>query len=228
MQPYGLADAWGADRTELLRLLVGAERQGALHHTWEVMCPNCRVPTVRTGTLAGLPDRVHCDTCGIAYDTDLERWVELRYSVAPELRAAKDEVYCIGSPSNAPHIWAQQYLLPGTERTFSLTLPGEAFRVRALRVNQVCPFEPDDSGGRDATFTYRPDGWFQMRQGFRPGSVTVRFRNEAPYVIVVVLELVRSDPRAITAAQVMSLPDLRAVMGAEKGEPVVSATRVRS
>jgi len=215
MQPYGLADAWGADRAEMLRLLVGAERQGALHHTWEVMCPNCRVPTVRTSTLAGVPDRLHCDTCGIAYDTDLERWVELRYSVTPQLRPATNEVYCIGSPANAPHVWAQHYLLPGTERTFSLTLPQEEFRVRALRINRVCPLEPDADATGEATFTYRQDGWFQIRQGFRPGPVTVRLRNEAPHVAVVVLERVQADPRAITAAQVMRQPEFFEIAGAD-------------
>jgi len=213
MQPYGLADAWGAERAEVLRLLAGAERQGALHHTWEVMCPNCRVPTVRTSTLAGVPDRLHCDTCGIAYDTDLERWVELRYSVTPQLRPATNEVYCIGGPANAPHVWAQHYLLPGTERTFSLMLPREEFRVRALRVNRVCPLEPDADAPGEATFTYRQDGWFQIRQGFQPGLVTVRLRNEAPHVAVVVLERVQADPRAITAAQVMRVPALREIAG---------------
>jgi|WetSurMetagenome_2_1015567.scaffolds.fasta_scaffold11722_7 adenylate cyclase len=219
MQPYGLADAWGADRPEMLRLLVGAERQGALHQTWEVMCPNCRVPTVRSSTLAGVPERFHCDTCGIAYDTDLERWVELRYSVTTQLRPAKDEVYCIGGPANAPHIWAQHYMLPGTERTFSLTLPEEALRVRALRVNLVCPLEPDDAATGDATFTYRQDGWFQIRQGFRPGLVTVRLRNEAPHVAVVVLERVQPDPRAITAAQVLREPELLGIPGNDGARP---------
>jgi len=217
-----------ASDAEVLRLLVGAERQGALHHTWEVMCPNCRVPTVRTSTLAGVPDRLHCDTCGIAYDTDLERWVELRYSVTPQLRPATNEVYCIGGPANAPHVWAQNYMLPGTERTFSLTLPEEAFRVRVLRVNRICPLEPNHAAAGDATFTYRPDGWFQIRQGFRPGPVTVRLRNEAPHVAVVVLERVQADPRAITAAQVMRQSEFREIAGADVAPPGTSSDGVEA
>jgi hypothetical protein len=211
MQPFGLADAWGADRSELLRVFIEAERQGALYHSWEVMCPNCRVATTRATSLDGVPERFHCDGCGIAYDTDLERWVELRYSVHTRLRAAKDEVYCIGGPANTPHIWAQHYLLSGTERIFSLALPDEAFRVRVLRLNHACPLEPEVAATGEATFAYRPDGWFQMRQAFRPGPVTVRLRNEAPHVVVAVLEQVRPDPRAITAAQVMRLPEFREV-----------------
>jgi adenylate cyclase len=215
MQPFGLADAWGADRSELLRLLIQAERAGALFHTWEVMCPNCRVATTRATTLARVPERFHCDACGIAYDADLEEWVELRYSVHARLRAATDEVYCIGGPANTPHVWAQFYLLSGTERVFSLTLPDDAFRVRALRLNQTCPLDPDTAAGSEAAFTYRQDGWLQMRRKFRPGPITVRLRNEASHVVVVVLERVQRDPRAITAAQVMRVPEFRELAGLE-------------
>jgi len=217
MQPFGLADTWGADRSETLRLFVRGERQGGLYHTWEVMCPNCRVPTARAAALAGVPERFHCDACGIAYDTDLERWVELRYSVHARLRAATDDVYCVGGPANTPHIWAQAYLLAGTERVLSVTLPDETFRVRALRLNHACPLEPDGALDSEAAFTYRQDGWLQMRQAFRPGPVTVRLRNEAPHVVVAVLERVQRDPRAITAAQVMRLPEFRELAGLEGG-----------
>jgi adenylate cyclase len=215
MQPYGLADGWGVDRRELLRLFVRAERQGALYHTWEVMCPNCRVPRAHATALADVPARFHCDGCGIAYDANLEESVELRYSVHPALRPAKDEVYCIGGPANTPHVWAQQYLPAGTERIVSLGLTDEPFRIRALRTNQTCPLEPEVGGSASVTFTYRPDGWFQMRQQFRPGPVSIRLRNEAAHLVVPVVEQVRWDPRAITAAQVLRAPDFQEVAALE-------------
>lgn len=217
MQPFGLADGWGADRKELLRLLVQAERDGAVSHSWEVMCPNCRVATTRASTLSGVPERFHCDTCGVAYDADLERSVELRYSVRDELRRTTDDVYCIGGPANTPHIWAQHYLLPGTERVFSLNLPNDDFRVRALRLRHTCPLTPDAAADSQVAFTYRQDGWFQMRQQVRPGRVTVRLRNEAPHVVVTVLERVQWDPRAITAAQVMRQGEFRDVLRLDGG-----------
>jgi hypothetical protein len=212
MQPFGLADGWGAERRELLRLLVQAERDGGLYHTWEVMCPNCRVATTRAASLAGVPGRFHCDTCGVAFDADLERWVELRYSVRNELRRTTDDVYCIGGPANTPHIWAQHYMLPATERVFSLVLPADEFRVRALRLGHTCPLNTDPAAGSQVTFTYRPDGWFEMRQHVRPGPITVRLRNEAPHVVVMVLERVQRDPRAITAAHVMRQAEYQEIL----------------
>lgn len=216
MQPYALADGWGAERAEVLRLCIQAARLGALYHTWEIMCPNCRVPKAEAAALSGVPARFHCDGCGVEYGTDLAQNVELRYSIHPSLRPAKDEIYCIGGPANFPHIWVQQYLPPGTERAVRVVLPGEGFRVRALRVNVTCPLEPDSAGPAEATFTYRDDGWYQMRQTFSPGTVTVRLRNETAGIMVAVIEQIRRDPRAITAAQAMLLPEFRE---AAQGDP---------
>jgi hypothetical protein len=209
MQPFGLADGWGADRADALRLFATAARLGGLVFTWEVMCPNCRVPREGAATIAGLAGRYHCDVCAVEYDADLARNVELRYSVHPSLRPAKEEVHCIGGPANFPHVWVQQYLLPGTERTLSVGLKDEAFRVRALRTNLTCPLDPVQGAPQEVAFTCRDDGWYQIRQTFSPGPVTVRFRNETSHVVVAIIEQVQWDPRAITAAQVMALPEFR-------------------
>lgn len=207
MQPFGLADAWGAGRADILRLCIQAVRMGCLYHTWEVMCPNCRIPKASASTVAGIPQQFHCDACGIDYAADLARSVELRYSVHPSLRAAKDDVYCIGGPAYTPHVWVQQYLLPGTERVVSAKLADEPFRARALRANAICPLEPDAAGPPEVALTYRGDGWLQMQQRFRPGGVIIRLRNETAGVVVAVIEQEQWDPRAITAAQVLSLPE---------------------
>ena len=212
MQPYAIADGWGVERPEVLRLFMQAARLGGLSYTWEVMCPNCRVPHGQPGSLTDVPCSVHCDACAIDYGADLTQNVELRYSVHPSLRAAKNEIYCIGGPANSPHVLLQQYLLPGSERTLSVTLPNETFRVRALRVHAICPLEPDADGSSDVAFSYRDDGWYQLRQRFLPGRVHVQFRNETSHVVVVVIEQTRWDPRAITAAQAMSLPEFREVI----------------
>jgi hypothetical protein len=92
----------------------------------------------------------------------------------------------------------------------------------------VCPLEPEADATGEATFTYRQDGWFQIRQGFRPGPVTVRLRNEAPYVAVVVLERVQADPRAITAAQVMRQPVFFEIAGADVASRGASSAGVEA
>lgn len=81
--------------------------------------------------------------------------------------------------------------------------------------HMACNLEADPEGSSEVAFTYRDDGWFQMQQRLRPGPVAIRFRNETSRVVVAVIEQEPWDPRAITAAQVLSLPDFREVAGVE-------------
>ena len=200
------------------RLFLGAERLGALFHTWEILCPNCRVSKMATRSAEGVPPRFHCDLCAVDYEADLARNVELRFSVHPRLRPASAQVYCLGGPANFPHIWAQLYMLPRTERVFSLELVAEAFRARSLRQNRVCPLEPDAGAPGEVVLTYREDGWYQLRQRFRPGQVSMRLQNETDAVVVLVVEQVRWDPFAITAAEAMSNPLFQTVRQVEGPE----------
>ena len=215
MQPLALAQGWGADRDETVRLFLWAEHLGALFHTWEILCPHCRVSKVAAQSVDGVPPRFHCDLCAVDYEADLARNVELRFSVHPRLRPAAEQVYCLGGPANFPHIWAQVYMLPRTERVFSVELAAETFRARSLRQNRVCPLEPDAGAPGETVLTYRPDGWNQMGQRFRPGRVSMRLQNETEAVVVLVIEQERWDPYAITAAEAMSNPLFQAVQQAE-------------
>jgi adenylate cyclase len=86
--------------------------------------PELPVPKAETGSLAELPVRFHCDTCGITYDADLDQRVELRFSVHPAIRKADGLVYCIGGPLRMPHTLAQQYIQPHEDRQVDLALTG--------------------------------------------------------------------------------------------------------
>ena len=86
---------------------------GLLDLTWSVLCPVCRTVREDSGRLRQLPSRVHCDTCDIAFDTDLARSVEIRFAVNPAVRRAERARYCIGGPANSPSVVAQLRLEPG-------------------------------------------------------------------------------------------------------------------
>src|SRR5690349_15659676 len=86
IRPFALADLWGTDRLDVLRMFLYATSAGVFELRWELMCPNCRVAKAETGSLAQLPVQYHCDTCGITYDADFDQRVELRFSIHPAIR----------------------------------------------------------------------------------------------------------------------------------------------
>lgn len=215
MRPYELAAAWNTDSHETLRLFLHATRAGILNLIWEMMCPNCRVPKEEYNTLGMLTNQFHCDLCGVSYEADFERFVELRFSVHPAIREVRDVIYCLGSPARAPHILAQQYLEPGMEREFELPLDAEDYRIRTLASNHISSLVHTHTGQESIDLIYHDGVWSRPENPFKPGPVRFRLKNDSADVIVAVVERVRWDPLALTAAEVTTLQEFRNLFSSE-------------
>jgi len=224
VRAFELADTWGVDRLEVLRLLLYATKAGALQLGWQVMCPNCRIPKAAVATMSELPNRYHCDTCGIAYDVDFDQRVEVRFSVHPGVRRASDAVYCIGGPLRMPHVVAQQYLRPQEDRPLDVELE-HRLRLRAVAGARTLVLRPGRTGGRTArvTVTYAEGRWAgphsmtdtETGDLVVPAGARVVVRNQTGGPLLVVLEEVDSTGGETTATQVTALQEFRDLFGAE-------------
>ena len=199
----------------VLRLFLYATKVGLLTLKWEMMCPNCRVPKVEYDTLRFLETRYHCDLCGVDFEADFERYVELRFSVHPAIRQATDATYCIGGPRNAPHIVAQQYLEPGETQEVGYGWGQKCYgSVRYAPIRRYsshrppCRTDPVD-------LVYDDDGWTPAHLAYGPGRVVLRLHNRTSRVLVAVLERLEWDPYATTALQVTTMQEFRDLFAAE-------------
>jgi class 3 adenylate cyclase len=224
IRPFALAGTWGADRMEVLRLFLYATRVGIFELRWEVMCPNCRVPKVESAGLAQLPDRFHCDTCGIGYDVDFDQRVELRFTVHPRVRQAQDLVYCIGGPLRVPHVMAQLYLRPQEEQLLDLELAGP-LRLRAVAGTGHLDLLPGPGRSRAAELklTYADGRWsgpHSLRDPERealivPEGTRIGMRNQTSGPLLAVLEELEWTGEETTAAQVTALQEFRDLFSGE-------------
>jgi class 3 adenylate cyclase len=222
MRPFALAGVWGADRRAVLRLFLHATKAGLVELRWELMCPNCLVPKAETDTLAKLPVRYHCDTCGIAYDADFDQRVELRFSVHPAIRTAASQVYCIGGPLRMPHVLAQQYLPPAEPRRLDLTLAGQA-RLRTIRGARplLLTPAPRDSRGREVTISYSSGRWVGPHSLMDGETLTIPdgspliLRNQTGGPILASIEDHGWTSEATTAAEVTTLQEFRELFSSE-------------
>jgi len=220
MRPYALARRWQTGRSETLRTFLHATRVGMLNLSWDVMCPNCRISKAQADTLAQVAKLVHCDACGIAYEANFDRYVELRFRVNPGIRSARSEVYCYGGPYSAPHVLAQHLLNPGDVRTVTILLSAEAHRIRVLRLNSSVLVSPgaQHRGSTEAvelTVSYGEKGWDRTEVIVPPALTTVRWENRTDAPIGVVLERIRWDDETLTAAEVTALQEFRDLFGSE-------------
>jgi adenylate cyclase len=222
IRPFALADAWRADRIDVLRLMLYATRTGLFELRWELMCPNCRVPKQEVDSLARLPLQFHCEICGISYGADFDQSVELRFSIHPAVRAASDLVYCIGGPLRMPHIAAQQYLRPGEERSLAVA-PVERLNLRTVGSTRSLSIVPGQARSRmtQVKVTYAEGRWVAPHSLLEedrmelPHGADLSLRNQTAGAVLAVLEDAAWTADATTAAQVTTLPEFRDLFSSE-------------
>jgi adenylate cyclase len=211
VRAYALADAWGVERDEALRLLLHATRAGLFTLSWQLMCPNCRVPKAAVDELDELPPQFHCDTCGILYTVEVERHLELRFSVDPGVRATRDEIYCIGGPLRMPHVVAQQHLRSHEDRPVELTLT-EPLQLRTIGgANQLTLVPGAPSRVGEVKLTYAAGRWncphsLESNGDFVvPAGAALNLRNQTDGFVLALLESLERTRDATSLADVREL-----------------------
>jgi hypothetical protein len=211
IRPYALADAWGVDRDEVLRLLLHATRAGLFELSWQLMCPNCRVPKASVDQLAELPPQFHCDTCGIFYTVDVDRHLELRFSINPVVRATRDEIYCIGGPLRMPHVVAQQHLRPRENRPIELELT-EPLQVRTIgSTHQLTLVAGPPSRVDEVKLTYAAGRWSAPHSLHIDGTLMIpegavlTLRNQTDGFVLALLENMERTRDATSLSEVSEL-----------------------
>jgi adenylate cyclase len=222
IRPFALADTWRADRREVLRMFLYATRAGLFELRWELMCPNCRVPKAEVDTLVELPTQFHCDSCGIIYDADFDQRVELRFSVHPAVRNARDDVYCIGGPLRTPHVVSQQYLRSHEDRRVRLPLRAPV-RLRTVGASEHLTIVPAAASGRvrDVKVTYANGRWVGPRSltggdGLSlPDGATLTLHNQTEGPVLALMEDTGWTADATPASEVTALQEFRDLFSSE-------------
>lgn len=200
MKPYRLAARWGCARQDVLHLFLHATKIGILTQSWNLMCPNCRVPKETVSSLSEVAGQIHCDLCGVGYDLNFDRYVEMCFSVHPSIRKAADQTYCVAGPMRSPHIFAQYRLKPSrSQKVYYPSLPPES-RIRTLKTNHIMAIT---SGGNQA-FTYSSKGWTKPNAALSASGGMIELHNESDKEQVVVFETTLWDAEALTAADATS------------------------
>ncbi|HWQ12022.1 MAG TPA: adenylate/guanylate cyclase domain-containing protein, partial [Roseiflexaceae bacterium] len=216
MRPFALADRWGEPRLDVLRLFLYATRAGLLDLEWDVLCPNCRGPSVRARTLADLTGEAHCNSCNIRYDLNFDESVELRFSVSPTVREALDLSYCIGGPANTRHILAQLWLPARGAKELRLRLPAGSYRIRSRQLPAYALLEVEEGHrAREARVRFAPHDIVAEVPALAAGAAALALVNETDSGLLVVIEQTAWSAQAASAALVTALSEFRQLFSAE-------------
>ncbi len=220
LRPYALADYWGADRTEVLKLCLVATRHGLLDLRWDILCPSCRGRQESLPTLGGVSRTIHCDVCQIDFTAHFERSVELTFRPNPAIRTIEEGVFCVGGPQDSPHVVAQQLIPTGETRTISPTLEPGHYRVRTLRKSgsQSLFVEPESGALAELTLMATPHDWppTEPRISTTP---TLHLDNQTGAEQLFMLERYAWSDQAAIAAEVTMLQLFRDLFANEALRP---------
>jgi adenylate cyclase len=217
MRPLALADAWGFDRMQMVRLFLHATRRGMVDLHWEVLCPNCRVSKASYEKLTALEGMAHCETCQITFDATFDQYVELRFSTHPSIRSATAYTYCVGGPFVTRHIVAQQRVPAHSQHTVTLNLtPGE-YRLRCGGTpGRGMLIVTEESAENSGTVTLGIEGVEPIEVALTSaGQNTLTLDNTTDEEQLFIVERGAWDAQVLSAARVTTLQEFRDLFSSE-------------
>jgi adenylate cyclase len=218
MRPYELAKSWGIERETLLRMFLYATKLGITNLSWHLICPNCRVSKAGAENMAGLKPQFHCDFCGINYEANFDRYVELCFSVHPNVRRAYKQLFCVGGPMITPHIQAQLEIPAGGEAVLTYPDVPEQLRLRVLRSNRTIAFirRDDDVQARlQPEIQYDSAGWSTPSAAEPLPGTIMKLLNHSSETVIVALEKTDWEDITVTASKVTSMHEFRSMFSSE-------------
>ncbi|MCZ8538064.1 adenylate/guanylate cyclase domain-containing protein [Paenisporosarcina quisquiliarum] len=215
LKPLKWAHDRGYSKRETIELFLLATKAGILNQQWSLMCPNCRVPKEQTTSLKQLNNTVHCDLCGVDFEMNFDRYVEMQFVINPSIRKTDETLFCLNGPMNSPHVVSQLRIPPGERRTMDLSRWPQELRLRVVKFNHSVEFE-DESPAEDATLMYTESGFNRVTMKCVD---EVNIFNQAQHEIVVALEETEWDSFALTAREVTSLQLFRDLFATEVLSP---------
>jgi class 3 adenylate cyclase len=227
LRPYALAEAWGAERRPVLELFLHATRCGLLELRWDLLCPLCRGPQQRAGTLAEVETDLHCDSCAIDFRADFARSVELTFRPTAAIREVEERQFCVGGPQVTPHVVAQQLVQPGEERILRPALGRGSYRLRIRDLSGELRLLATAGGRTELQLRAGDEGLSGEDELALAQEPKLWLVNETGREQLFVLERTAWSDQAVTAAEVTTLQvfrDLFAQEALRPGEPISVGT----
>ena len=219
LRPYVLASHWGAERRDVLEMMLLATRRGLLDFQWELLCPMCRVGKEKVSNLADVNQHVHCDTCNIDYTANFDQSVEITFRPNPAIRVIpKTMSFCTSGPEAMPHVALQQLLPPGGKRVVMPKLEMGRYRLRAGLLPGGQLFDVRHDGVLETAVSARPTGWPTDEQIINTMPM-LELENATDDEQLFMLERMAWSDQAVTGAEVTSLQQFRDLFAEEALRP---------
>lgn len=141
IKPFELADYLGLEKFNLLEFMLKATKVGYFDMSWQILCPNCRMPAVGVSKLSAMKNiSIHCLMCNLKSKIEYSQNVELIFCPTKEVRSVDSKIFCTSSPSYMPHFIDQFIIDPLENRNISIELPTGIYSFRSIKTGSKSDF----------------------------------------------------------------------------------------
>ena len=202
LRPIPLSQKLDCSLEQSLETCMRAVEAGLLDMSWDVICPVCRIAASNTSSLERVQEHGHCDVCNLDFEVNFAKSVEVIFSVHPEIRPIELKTYCIGGPYHAPHVLAQNRLLPDQFVDIGVDLAAGNYQICGpqlanlpeVRVHDDAVANRAELSIGSSTETSLPD--------LQSGVSCVHIENRSESEILARFELASDRDEAVTAATI--------------------------
>ena len=89
MNAVRLAERLGRSRSDVVALLLHARKLGLATMEWQYVCPGCGEVVERLTSLTSATAHYYCQVCSADREADLSSFIEVTFSIAPEVRPSR-------------------------------------------------------------------------------------------------------------------------------------------
>ena len=87
INPFTFARERNLPEGEVIDLLLYATSLGLFGMDWLLVCPKCSCVVESLNSLKGVRNHYHCSVCQVGYETALDDYIAVTFTVSPEIRA---------------------------------------------------------------------------------------------------------------------------------------------
>lgn len=214
IRPHQLADYYNLPRKSVLETCLLATRHGLLDLQWDMICPHCRGAVETSNSLKEILNDAYCKSCNVDFKADFESSVELTFAPNAAVRSIEKQLFCVGGPQVTPHIIAQQILKVGEKRKLTLPLEEGRYRLRASNLKRSQLFVVNDVGNSTVSFIVDEKSLGNEEIALKT-KAEMKLENATDDVQLVVIERMKWNDQAATAAEVTALQVFRDLFSTE-------------
>jgi adenylate cyclase len=221
IRPLHIAAHLKLSEMDLIEFFLRGTKKGIFDMSWDLLCPSCRGDKLKVNGLFNLKNHAYCDYCDLDFNASFSDNVELTFRPSGKIRKLSYHSYCVNSPANTPHIFAQANVWPDVPLQSEFIFQESSYKIGIIGADFHRKIFIDSEFGQEDVEMIIPD---DLKKGeplkIKPRTkfkFTNSYNSKYPVTIKFITEKYKDF--ALLASRVTSIQEFRDLFSSEALSP---------